>query len=317
MKRYQTVGNGEIEVSEKYRGGMVEKRTAGGIIADIIIYALLILTLLICLAPMWHVLMASISDPRQISAGRGLVGGIAWIPVGEINFAGYELLFKEDGLYRGFLNTIFYMVGATAIGMFINITGGYVLSRKSRLRPFLVVFVMFTAMFNGGMMPTYAVIKGLGFTDTPLALLIPGCTIAFFVVMLSNALSAIPEATVEAAEIDGAGHLRIMCQIMLPQAMTMTTVIILNSLVLQWNAWVGASLYLSNSAQIWWPLQIWIRDFNELSDQYLGAGGGLQNWDLYLIRYSVIIVGTLPMLCAFPFFQKKMEQGVLVGAVKG
>lgn len=304
-------------VNNKYDGGMVEKRTAGGIIADAVIYALLILVLLACLLPMWHVLMASVSDPRQISIGRGTVGGIVWWPVGEFNFAGYELLFEDGDLLRGFANTVFYMVAATAIGMVVNVTGGYVMSRKSKLKPFLTLFVMFTAMFHGGMLPTYSVVRGLGFLDSPLALIIPGCTNAFFVIMLSNALAAVPEATVEAAEIDGAGHLRVMWQIMLPQAMTLTTVIVLNSLVLQWNAWVNASIYLSNNADQWWPLQIWIRSFNALSDQYQGSGGGRPNYDLYLIRYAVIIVGSLPMLCVFPFFQKKMEKGVIAGAVKG
>ena len=307
----------KINTSCKYNGEMVEKRTAGGVIADVVIYLILAVAIFICVLPMWHVLMASVSDPRQISIGRGTVGGIAWIPVGELNFAGYEMLFEEEGLYRGFLNTVIYMVGSTAIGMFINVTAGYVMARKSKLRPFLVVFVMFTAMFNGGMMPTYSLIKGLGFTDTPWSLLIPGCTNAFFVVMLSNALAAVPESTVEAAELDGAGHVRIMWQIMLPQSMTMTVVIILNSIVLQWNAWVGASLYLSNASQQWWPLQIWIREFTELSDNYLGTTGGRPNYDLYLLRYAVIIVGALPMLIAFPFFQKQMEKGMLVGAVKG
>ena len=304
------------DISSKYGGGMVEKRTPAGLVADVCIHLILLFVLLACLLPMWHVLMASLSNPRWISIGRGTVGGIAWLPVGGVTFAGYELLLQEEGLYRGFINTIFYMICATAFGMLINLTAGYVMARKSKLRSVLVVFVMFTAMFNGGMMPTYSVIKGLGFTDTPWALLIPGCTNAFFIVMLSNALAAVPESTVEAAELDGAGHLRIMWQIMLPQAMTLTTVIILNSLVLQWNAWVNASLYLSNSAQQWWPLQIWIRQFIQLSDKYLGQGG-VPNFDLYLLRYAVIIIGALPMLVVFPFFQKKMEKGVIAGAVKG
>lgn len=316
MKKVQEI-NGK-KIKHRYGGGMVAKRTTGGIIADIFIYAILAIAVLSCLLPLWHVLMASVSDPRYISIGKGTVGGIAWLPVGDtLNFQGYALLFENSNLLRGFFNTLFYMIGSTAIGMIINITGGYVLSRKSKLKPILTVFVMFTAIFNGGMMPTYAVIKGLHMTDTVWAMLIPGCTNAFFVVMISNAFAGVPEATVESAEIDGAGHLRIMLQILLPQSMTFVMVIILNSIVLQWNGWVNAALYLSNTSKALWPLQIWVRDFNNLSNQYLGGAGGRPNFDLYLIRYSVIIVCSMPMLIAFPFFQKQMEKGMMVGAVKG
>lgn len=175
---------------------------------------------------------------------------------------------------------------------------------------------MFTSMFHGGLIPTYAVVKGLGFTDTILSVIIPGCTNAFFVVMMSNAFCTVPESTVESAKLDGAGHLRIMFQIMLPQAMTFAVVVILNSVILQWNSWMPASIYLSSNVSDLWPLQLLIRDLSARSENYLAAGSAAA-WSLYLVRYTVIIASTLPILCVFPFFQKKMEKNVVVGAVKG
>lgn len=300
----------------KNGSGMVRGKSVGSVIADIVIYLILIGALFICLIPFWHVLMASFSDPNMIAFGVGTVGGIVWWPVGDTTFAGYELVFAGGDILRGYLNTILYMVSSTAIGMFINVTGGYVISKKTKLRPVLTLFVMFTAMFHGGIIPTYAVVSGLGMVDNALSVIIPGCTNAFFVVMLANAFSSVPESTIESAEIDGAGHFRVMWQIVLPQAMPLATVVILNSLVLQWNSWVNASIYLSSNVQNLWPLQLMIRDLSTQSESFMGSSGA-SNMNLYLIRYAVIIAGSLPMLIVFPFFQKKMEKSVIVGAVKG
>ena len=117
-------------------------------------------------------------------------------------------------------------------------------------------------------------------------------------------------------KIDGAGHMRIMWQIVLPQAMPLATVVVLNSLILQWNSWANASIFLSSNVKDIWPLALMIRDLGDQSENFMGSGG-MSNYNLYLIRYAVIIAGSLPMLCIFPFFQKKMESSVIVGAVKG
>ena len=299
-------------------GGMVQGKSAGSVIADILIYLVLVLILAVCIVPLWHVLMASVSDPKQIAFGMGETykGGIVWWPVGEVTLAGYELVFEGGDILRGYLKTILYMVASTAIGMFINVTGGYVISRNSKLKPFFTLYVMFTAMFHGGIIPTYAVLNVLGMINNALSVIIPGCTNAFFLIMLSNAFASVPESTIESAEIDGAGHMRIMFQIMLPQAMTFAVVVILNSVILQWNSWMPASIYLSSNVSDLWPLQLLIRDLSARSENYLAAGSAAA-WSLYLIRYAVIIAGSLPMLCIFPFFQKKMESSVIVGAVKG
>lgn len=303
-------------------GGMVAGKSAGDIAVTCVIWGILFLIAFCCLIPLWHVVMASFSDPRQIAFGMGdtYKGGIVWWPVADSDGAwtlgGYEYIFEDGSIFRGYLNTIIYVVCSVTIGMVINVTGGYVISRNTKLKPFLTLFVMFTSMFNGGLIPTYAVVKGLGMTDTPLSVIIPGCTNAFFVIMLSNAFCSVPESTVESAKLDGAGHLRIMWQIMLPQAMPLATVVVLNSVILQWNSWMNASIYLSSSVSELWPLQLMIRDLSARSENYLAAGSAAA-WDLYLVRYTVIVASTLPMLCLFPLFQKKMESNVVVGAVKG
>ena len=180
-------------------GGMVQGKSAGDIAVTCVTWGILFLVAFICLIPLWHVLMASVSDPKQIAFGMGETykGGIVWWPVanadGAWDFSGYEYIFEDGSIFRGYLNTILYVICSVSIGMVVNITGGYVISRNTKLKPFLTLFVMFTSMFNGGLIPTYAVVKGLGLTDTILSVIIPGCTNAFFVVMMSNAFCTVPE----------------------------------------------------------------------------------------------------------------------------
>lgn len=303
---------------QKGTGGMVRGKNAGDITIDVIIYVLLVLVLFVSVIPLWHVIMASVSDPQLIAFGMGdtFKGGIVWWPVGDkLHFEGYEYIFQDGSIFRGYLNTLIYVVGATLVGMVVNITGGYVISRNTKSKTIMTLFVMFTAMFHGGLIPTYAVINGLGMTNTIWSIIIPGCTNAFFVVMLANAFNTVPESTIESARIDGAGHLRIMFQILLPQALPLATVVILNSVILQWNSWMNASIYLSSSASDLWPLQLIVRELSAQSELFIGSGR--PNYALYLVRYTVIVASTLPILCIFPFFQKKMESNVVAGAVKG
>lgn len=310
------VKNGRVR--RRKTGGMVRGSTVKDRVIDTIIYAVLTVVMLICVVPMWHVLMASVSDPAQIAFGMGdtYKWGICWWPVGDrLHFEGYEYIFQDGSIFRGYLNTILYVLGATVIGMVVNITGGYVISRNTRCKSILTLFVMFTAMFHGGLIPTYAVVNGLGMTNTIWSVIIPGCTNAFFVIMLANAFNTVPESTVESARIDGAGHFRVMWQILLPQAMPMATVVILNIVILQWNSWMNASIYLSSGAMDLWPLQLIVRELSARSENFIGSGR--PDYALYLVRYTVIVASTVPMLCAFPFFQKRMENNVVAGAVKG
>ncbi len=299
-------------------GGMVVGKDVSNTIVDIAIYVILAICLFVSVIPLWHVIMASVSDPKQIAFGMGATykGGIVWWPVGtNLHFEGYEYIFKDGSIFRGYLNTILYVVVATGIGMAVNILGGYVISRNIKAKGILTIFVMFTAMFHGGLIPTYAVVKGLAMTDTIWSIVIPGCTNAFFVIMLANAFRTVPESTIESARIDGASHMRIMWQILLPQALPLATVVILNSVILQWNSWMNASIYLSSSVDNLWPLQLIVRELSAKSENFIGSGR--PNYALYLVRYTVIVASTLPILCVFPFFQKMMETNVVAGAVKG
>lgn len=135
-----------------------------------------------------------------------------------------------------------------------------------------------------------------------------------FMVMMMNAFNSVPKEMYEAARIDGAGHIRTMVQVLLPQAMNLGSVIILNSVVMQWNAWFNASIYVPNNKKAW-PLQLWIRQITADNQNFLRSAN--PDYSRYLIQYAVIVAATLPIIVLFPFFQDKLEKGVIGGGVKG
>ena len=289
---------------------MVETPTAGDHVVDVIVVLLCGLVAFCSVIPMWHVLMSSISDGKALLAHNGLVV----LPIGKINFDGYAHIFKNAGIVSGYMNAIIYTVSATALGFFMAVITGYALSRQTKMKPYITAMIMFTMLFGGGMVPTYMVIKALGWVGTRWALIIPGCTNAMFMVMMMNAFNSVPREMYEAARIDGAGHFRTMTQIMLPQAMNLGSVILLNSVVGQWNSWLQASIYVPNKKNLW-PLQLWVKQITADNADFLNTSN--PDYSRYLIKFAVVIAATLPIIILFPFFQDKLEKGVIAGGVKG
>ncbi len=289
---------------------MVETPTASDRVVDIVVVILCGLVAFCSVIPMWHVLMSSFSDGKTLLAHEGLV----LLPVGKFNLDGYKHIFKNAGIVSGYLNAIIYTVATTACGFMLATITGYALSRKTKIQPVIIGMIMFTMLFGGGMVPTYMVIKALGWVGTRWALIIPGCTNAMFMVMMMNAFNGIPKEMYEAARIDGAGHFRTMTQIMLPQAMNLGSVIILNSVVGNWNSWLPASIYVPNNKKLW-PLQLWIKQITADNENFLNTSN--PDYSRYLIKFAVIIAAILPIVVLFPFFQDKLEKGVIAGGVKG
>lgn len=299
-----------LSSNENRKMGMVE--TLSGI--EKVVYALALIVVVsvafVSLIPLYHVVMASFSDGRLLFGHEGIL----WKPIGDATKAAYAKLFQDASLLKGYANTLIYVFGATFFSMVLNVTGGYVLSRDTRLKTVLTVFVMITALFQGGLIPTYVVIKSLGWVGTRWALLIPGCTNAFFMVLMIAGFRDIPRETIDAARIDGANDWRLMWDIMLPQAMPMATIIIMNSMILQWNSWFPASIYITTQRDLW-PLQLWIRQLVAENEGFLMMPNA--DFSSYVVQYALIVIATFPVLFAMPFFIEKMEQSVILGAVKG
>lgn len=281
-----------------------------GKVVDVLIALVILAIAFICIIPLWHVMMASISDGQQLLGYSGMV----WRPVGDATLAGYQLLFRNSSIIRGYINTIIYVLGGTLLGLVMNMFAGYILSRATKLRGFMIMFCVITTMFSGGTVPTYMVIRTLGMTGTPWSLIIPGCTNALFMLLMMNAFSQVDKAYVEAAEIDGAGHFSIMFKVMFPQCKGMALVTAINTAILKWNSWFDASIYVPNN-QEYWPLQLWVKQITAEGMDFLKAAH--PDYDKNLLQYAVIIAATVPILAAFPFFIQRLEKGMVIGGVKG
>lgn len=295
---------------DEYVSSMIENPSVVDRIVDVIVVLICILVAVCSFIPMWHVAMSSISDGKFLMAHEGLV----LLPIGEWTLAGYQHLFKNASVLQGYANSLINTAAATGIGFFLCAITGYALSRQTKLKGFMTMFIMFPMLFSGGLVPTYMVIRSLGWVGTRWALIIPGCTNAMFIIMMMNAYNSVPSSLYEAARIDGAGHFRTMVQVMLPQAMNMGSVIILQSVVMQWNSWLNAKIYVPNNKSLW-PLQLWINTIVADNENFLRTSN--PDYSRYLIQYAVILAATLPLLVTFPFFQDKLEHAVIGGGVKG
>ena len=294
---------------EERSTSMVEHFSPGDRAVNLVVILLCGLVAFCSVIPLWHVLMSSFSDGKTLLTHEGMV----WWPVGGFTLDGYSSIFANAEIVRGYLNTIIYTITATALGWFISITAAYAMSRETKLKKFMIAFVMVPMLFGGGMLPTYMVIRTLGWVGTPLALIIPGCTNTMFVVMLMNAMNQVPKEMYEAARIDGASHFQTMVRISFPLVKNMSAVIILNSVLGQWNSWLQASIYVPNNRE-YWPLQLFVKELTGNNENFLQSSS--VDYNRYLIQYAVIIACSLPVIVAFPFFQKKLERAVVSGGVK-
>ena len=231
------------------------KRTKGEKIFAVFNYIGMVLLSLIFLIPVWHVLMGSLSDPLKISAHTGII----LYPLGEATLGGYKLVMQNNFILRSYANTILIVVASTGIGTFLTILASYVMSVKGLYwkKPFNFL-ITFTMIFNGGLIPTYVVVRNLHMMDTYWSLIIPGCCIAYNIIIMRTSFSQIPDALSEAATIDGAGHFRILFQIILPVSKSIIAVIVLFYAIQNWNAWFNASIYLQNRDL--YPLQLTLRE---------------------------------------------------------
>lgn len=294
---------------EEQASSMVEHFGPADYVVNVIVIVLCGIVAFCSVVPLWHVLMSSFSDGKTLLTHEGMV----WWPVGGFTLDGYKHIFQNVEIIRGYINTIIYTITATALGWFISITAAYAMSRETKMQKFLILFVMIPMLFGGGMLPTYMVIRSLGWVGTPMALIVPGCTNTMFVIMMMNAMKEVPKEMYEAARIDGASHIQTLIKIYIPLVRNMSSVIILNSVLGQWNAWLQASIYVPNNRE-YWPLQLFVKELTSNNENFLQASN--VDYSRYLIQYAVIIATSLPIILAFPFFQKKLEKAAISGGVK-
>lgn len=277
-------------------------------------YIFMVFIMFIMLYPMWHVLMASISDARQLSSHTGIL----LIPDG-FSLKAYQLMMKNPMILRGYGNTLFILVFGLTINMLVTFMGAYGLSRKNVMwNRTITLFIIFTMYFSGGMIPAYLNIKNLGLENTLWSVILPVSVNTFNLIVMRTGFEAVPDSLEEAARIDGAGHLTILFKIMLPLTKATTAVIALYYAVSHWNSWFNAMLYLTDRNLF--PLQLILREIliqNDTSMMTMNVDAGDSSFVSETVKYAVIIVTVLPIICVYPFIQKYFASGVMIGAVKG
>ena len=278
------------------------------------VYVLLTVFLVIVLLPLWYIVVSSVSSPEAVSAGRVFL----W-PV-DFTWRGYETVLTNSKILLGFGNSVFYTVVGTIISVAGTVAIAYPLSRANLFgRKTLTGGVVFTMLFSGGVIPMYIVVQSLGLLDTRWSMLLPNAIGVWQVIIaMVYFRSSIPDEVYEAAQLDGASELRILWTIVLPLAKPLLAVIALMYAIMQWNSYFDALLYLRDADLQ--PLQLVLRGILILND---GGGGGdlaaqLERRELAdLLKYSTVIIATVPMLIVYPFVAKHFSKGIMVGAVKG
>lgn len=278
------------------------------------IYVILTLLVIIVLYPLIYIISSSISSPAAVTSGR------VWLWPVDLSFRGFEELFRRGEVITGYLNSIFYTTAGTLISVTLTIMIAYPLSRRSFFgRNALMMFITFTMIFSGGLIPTYMVVKGLDLIDTRWALLIPNAIWVWQVIIARSFFqTSIPEELLEASEIDGCSDLRFIWSVVLPLSKPIIAVLVLMYAVGQWNAYFDALIYLK-SADLF-PLQLILRSIiiQNNSGSNMDAIAMVEKQQLAeLLKYSLIVVATLPVLIIYPFVQRYFVQGMLVGSVKG
>lgn len=294
----------------------MNKRTTGEKIFAVFNTIFLAFLCMVFILPIWHVAMGSISDPLKVSAKSGL---ILW-PLGTPTMGGYHLIFQNQAIIKAYGNTLFYVVAATLVGLVLNILAAYCLTKtKLTFSKAFSMFVMFTMIFNGGLVPTYMVIRALGWIDTRWAMIIPGALSAFNIIIMRTSFMEVPSSLIEAATIDGASDFKILTDVILPVSKAIIAVIVLFYGIQHWNAWFNASIYLPQRRDLW-PLQLILREIVlQSTENAIIADADGEDVMIYrpLIKYATIMVSVIPMMIVYPFVQKYFVSGVMIGAVKG
>ncbi len=296
-------------------GSIKRQVTWNDLIFNIILYGMSIIILLIVIYPLYFIVIASFSNPTEVANGK------VWFVPSQFTVDGYKEIMRHSELWTGYRNTIVYTVLGTVIGLAVNIPAAYALSRRDLVgRKLITFFFIFTMFFNGGLIPTYFTIRDFGLYDTFWVMVLPFSVAVYHIIIARTFFdSSLPQGILDAAQIDGCGNLRFFFQIALPLSKAVLAVIALYTAVSQWNAYFNALVYIRNEDLK--PLQLVIRNILITNQAMAGTGDGLAAQEARrlseLMKYAVIIISTVPIMCVYPFVQKYFSQGVMIGAIKG
>lgn len=293
-----------------------KNQSTGDKIFIVSVYAILSLILVIVLYPLIYVVSASFSDPQAVISGKVVL----W-PV-DVTLRGYQAVFKNPKIITGFANSLFYMFVGTAINLVMTMLCAYPLSRKEfTARNKIAALFVFTMYFSGGLVPSYMIVSKLGLINTRWAMLIPTAMSTYnMIIARTYMVNSIPDELYEAAQLDGCSPFKYLLKVIVPLSKPIIAVLALYYGIAKWNNYFDAMLYLNDPSK--WPITMVLREIliqNQIDPTMLTDASALSKLQgmTELLKYSVIVVASVPVLMIYPFVQKYFVKGVTIGAVKG
>ncbi len=288
------------------------KESKGEKVFYILNYIFLFVLSLTTLYPLYHVIIASVSDGNKLIAHSGLL----FKPVGGFTLEAYTAVLTNPNILNGYLNTVFLLAVGITLQVAMTALGAYFFSRRNVLfKNVLMFLIVFTMFFEGGIVPFFLVCKDLSLINKRMSLVLPFLVSAYNMIIMRTSFASIPASLEESAKLDGAKHIDILFKIVLPLSKAVIAVMILYYGVGIWNSWFWASVFLRDREK--YPLQLILREIliaNDMSAMEttvddVGIGES--------IKYATILVATLPILMVYPFLQRYFVKGVMIGAIKG
>ena len=288
------------------------KKTKEDYVIDTVVTVILAVFAVICFYPLWYVLVASVSTGSHVVKNPGL---LLW-PDG-FHLESYRLALTHPLLATGLFNSVKILLISLPINIVMTMMCGYFMACKNmKLKKPIVAMLMLTMYFSGGLIPGYFNIRDLNLYNTHWALILPCALSVYNAIICKTAIEGIPESLSESAYLDGANDIQILFKIIMPLIKPTLAVLVLYYGVSHWNSWFAASIYLDDSTLL--PMQNILKSILNNAAALSSEGMG-DSFDSFAeaVKYSAIVITTLPIMCVYPFLQKHFTKGVMIGAVKG
>ncbi|KRE86314.1 ABC transporter permease [Paenibacillus sp. Soil766] len=285
--------------------------TVGEKIWQVVVYSILVILALLCLLPFLYVVAVSVTPESEV-----VRKGIVIIPE-TFTFLAYKEVFISHGIGQAYKITLFRTIVGTALNVIFTVAAAYPLSKKYLPgRSTFLIFIVFTMMFSGGLIPSYLLIRSLGLLNSPWVLIIPHLISAFNLVIIKGFFEQLPPEIEESARVDGASELQSLWRIILPLSMPVLATISLFYAVGHWNSYFDAIVYLNDANLM--PLQVVLRNILlNISSQNADSMANSGTVSKFAVQMAAVVVTTVPILIVYPFMQKHFTKGVLMGSIKG
>lgn len=280
-------------------------------------YTLLILASLSCVLPFVHLLAVSLSDKTAVAAGE-----VSLWPIGFTTYA-YQHAIQGGIFLRALLNSVILVILGTSVNLVLMLLTAYPLSKTKEEfmgRNVYMVFFVITMLINGGMIPTYLVVTKLGLKDSIWSLILPGALPVYNMVILMNFIRGLPKELQEAAKVDGADEIQVLCKILLPLLKPSLATVGLFSIVGHWNNWFGGIIYMNDTKN--YPLATYMQTLLVDLESIIRQAGTnysqlLSQMNVQTGRAAQLFLGAIPVMIVYPFLQKYFTAGMTLGSVKG